>query len=70
MENQKALYPARVLPRAAPAITGLWQVSDRNDSAFAYRAVLDDELRTEPLVRDRHVDPETDGRRGASRTGY
>ena len=26
-----------------PGITGLWQVSDRNDSAFAYRAVLDDE---------------------------
>jgi len=43
MENQKALYPGLGYYRVRPGITGLWQVSDRNDSAFAYRAVLDDE---------------------------
>jgi len=43
MENQKALYPGLGYYRVRPGITGLWQVSERNDSAFAYRAVLDDE---------------------------
>lgn len=43
MENQKAMYPGLGYYRVRPGITGLWQVSDRNDSAFAYRAVLDDE---------------------------
>jgi len=43
MESQKGLYPGLGYYRVRPGITGLWQVSDRNDSAFAYRAVLDDE---------------------------
>lgn len=43
MENQKPMYPGLGYYRVRPGITGLWQVSDRNDSAFAYRAVLDDE---------------------------
>lgn len=43
MENQKGLYPGLGYYRVRPGITGLWQVSERNDSAFAYRAVLDDE---------------------------
>lgn len=43
MENQKSMYPGLGYYRVRPGITGLWQVSDRNDSAFAYRAVLDDE---------------------------
>ena len=43
MENQRSLYPGLGYYRVRPGITGLWQVSDRNDSAFAYRAVLDDE---------------------------
>lgn len=43
MESQKRLYPGLGYYRVRPGITGLWQVSERNDSAFAYRAVLDDE---------------------------
>ncbi len=43
MENQKSLYPGLGYYRVRPGLTGLWQVSDRNDSTFAYRAVLDDE---------------------------
>ncbi|MDJ1008250.1 MAG: sugar transferase [Paracoccaceae bacterium] len=43
MENQRGLYPGLGYYRVRPGITGLWQVSERNDSAFAYRAVLDDE---------------------------
>lgn len=43
MENQKGLYPGLGYYRVRPGITGLWQVSERNGSAFAYRAVLDDE---------------------------
>ncbi|MEX5730240.1 exopolysaccharide production protein ExoY [Rhodovulum iodosum] len=43
MENQKALYPGRAYYRMRPGITGLWQVSDRNHSTFADRAVFDAE---------------------------
>ncbi|MEM9710071.1 MAG: sugar transferase [Pseudomonadota bacterium] len=43
MECQKSLYSGLGYFRVRPGITGLWQVSDRNHSEFAYRAVLDDE---------------------------
>ncbi|MEL7027007.1 MAG: sugar transferase, partial [Pseudomonadota bacterium] len=43
MEEQKSLYSGLGYYRVRPGITGLWQVSERNGSEFAYRAVLDDE---------------------------
>ena len=35
---QQALYPGEAYYRLRPGITGLWQVSKRNESAFADRA--------------------------------
>lgn len=61
MESQKALYPGLGYYRVRPGITGLWQVSERNGSSFAYRAVLDDEyertlsLKTDVLILKRTV---------------
>lgn len=43
MECQKSLYPGLGYYRVRPGITGLWQVSDRNNTTFAYRAVFDDD---------------------------
>lgn len=42
MVCQQDLYPGRAYYALRPGITGLWQVSDRNDSTFAGRAVFDD----------------------------
>lgn len=42
MVSQQLLYPGRAYYALRPGITGLWQVSDRNDSTFAGRAVYDD----------------------------
>lgn len=42
MESQKSIYPGLGYYRVRPGITGLWQVSDRNDCSFEQRAVLDD----------------------------
>ncbi len=70
MENQKGLYPGLGYYRVRPGITGLWQVSDRNDSAFAYRAVLDDEYeRTLSLGTDLNILKKT-VRAVMSCTGY
>lgn len=56
MEDQKALYPGLGYYRVRPGITGLWQVSERNGSAFSYRAVLDDEYeRTLSLSADLRI---------------
>lgn len=41
MECQRALYPGRAYYRMRPGITGPWQVSDRNQSTFADRALFD-----------------------------
>ena len=38
---QQPLYPGRAYFRLRPGLTGLWQVSARNDSVFAYRAACD-----------------------------
>ena len=38
---QQALYPGEAYYRLRPGITGLWQVSKRNESAFADRANFD-----------------------------
>lgn len=42
MVDQKSLYKGHAYFRMAPGITGLWQVSDRNDCGFADRVRYDD----------------------------
>ena len=42
MENQRALYSGEGYYKMRPGLTGLWQVSDRNDCSFAERAHYDD----------------------------
>ena len=41
MTSQQALYPSPVYYEMRPGITGYWQVSARNDSSFAARAIFD-----------------------------
>ncbi len=41
MEDQKPLYPGSAYYAMRPGITGLWQISDRNQSTFAARAEFD-----------------------------
>jgi len=41
--NQRVLYPGLAYYALRPGISGLWQVSDRNDSEFAKRADFDRE---------------------------
>lgn len=41
MPDQQELYPGTAYYTLRPGITGLWQVSDRNDSSFASRADFD-----------------------------
>lgn len=41
MVDQKALYPGAAYFEFRPGITGLWQISDRNESSFAERANFD-----------------------------
>ncbi len=41
LPEQQVLYPGAAYYRMLPGITGLWQVSARNDSAFAERAFFD-----------------------------
>lgn len=41
MPCQERLYPGRAYFRLRPGLTGLWQVSARNDSVFAFRASCD-----------------------------
>lgn len=43
MECQRALYPGKAYYALRPGITGPWQVSDRNQSTFADRALFDAE---------------------------
>lgn len=42
MVDQVALYPGEAYYQMRPGISGLWQVSDRNDTTFADRAIYDD----------------------------
>jgi len=42
MECQRDLYPGRAYFTLRPGVTGNWQVSDRNETGFAERAVYDD----------------------------
>lgn len=41
MPEQKPLYPGRAYYKLRPGLTGFWQISDRNASSFAHRAVHD-----------------------------
>lgn len=41
MPKQESLYPGREYYSLRPGITGSWQVSDRNESSFAERAIFD-----------------------------
>jgi len=43
MPSQQPLYPGSAYYRLRPGITGMWQVSSRNNSGFAERAVYDQE---------------------------
>ena len=41
LPQQRRLYPGTEYYRLRPGITGLWQVSDRNETTFAQRAIFD-----------------------------
>lgn len=41
MVSQAVIYPAADYLRLRPGVTGIWQVSDRNDASFAQRATYD-----------------------------
>ncbi len=41
LPEQQVLYPGIAYYRMLPGITGLWQISARNESAFAERAIFD-----------------------------
>lgn len=53
MVSQKDLYPGRSYFALRPGITGLWQISDRNECAFSDRARFDD-------IYNRVLSPATD----------
>lgn len=42
MVDQRSLYPGHSYERLRPGITGLWQISDRNECEFRDRARFDD----------------------------
>ena len=53
MPEQAELYPGRDYYRLRPGLTGLWQISDRNQTSFAARAAYDAEYsRQMSLVTD------------------
>jgi len=41
MVDQKELYPGKAYYELRPGITGLWQISERNETSFAERAGFD-----------------------------
>lgn len=45
MASQQTLYPGQSYYSLRPGVTGLWQVSDRNNASFADRAHFDDTYR-------------------------
>ena len=61
MVEQRKLYPGTDYYRLRPGITGLWQISDRNETSFAERSVYDTayyralSLRTDLVVMIRTV---------------
>lgn len=51
MVEQAQLYPGADYYRLRPGVTGLWQVSDRNNSTFAARATFDAEYADKMSLR-------------------
>ena len=51
MPSQSSLYPGQAYYRLRPGITGMWQVSARNESSFAERAGFDAEYDRKISVR-------------------
>ncbi|GAA6207067.1 sugar transferase [Cognatishimia sp. WU-CL00825] len=47
MPCQKEIYPGRAYYDMRPGITGLWQVSERNEASFSQRAFYDNQYHTE-----------------------
>jgi len=43
MPDQQDLYPGQAYYTLRPGLTGFWQISDRNQSSFAGRAVFDNQ---------------------------
>jgi len=43
LPSQQPLYPGSAYYRLRPGITGMWQVSSRNNSEFVERAAFDQE---------------------------
>ncbi|WP_343080292.1 sugar transferase [Ostreiculturibacter nitratireducens] len=43
MTEQRCLYPGKAYYRLRPGITGPWQVSERNQTSFAARAIFDED---------------------------
>jgi exopolysaccharide production protein ExoY len=41
MPSQRPLYPGQTYYRLRPGLTGFWQISDRNETSFAGRALYD-----------------------------
>ena len=41
-EDQRDIYPGTVYYDMRPGVSGLWQVSERNESSFVERAVYDE----------------------------
>jgi lipopolysaccharide/colanic/teichoic acid biosynthesis glycosyltransferase len=52
MTSQKALYLGQEYYNLVPGISGSWQVSDRNTSSFAERAVFDTTYETNLSFRE------------------
>jgi exopolysaccharide production protein ExoY len=53
MPAQRVLYPGRAYYRMRPGLTGFWQISDRNETSFAKRALYDTQYaRRMSLVTD------------------
>lgn len=56
MVTQQALYPGGAYYRLRPGMTGPWQVSARNETRFADRAIYDDAYEAEmSLFRDLRI---------------
>jgi len=56
MPEQQVYYPGRSYYALRPGITGLWQISDRNNCEFADRAKFDDDYyKTVSLMTDFRV---------------
>lgn len=62
MLNQAVQYPGADYYHMRPGVTGLWQITDRNDSSFAERATFDAEYaRTLSLRNDARIIARTFG---------